>query len=140
MHAWFTLCPNTSHHKNRNTIHAVADITLLCFDLYTCCACYRYPRDRECKCDRDVALFCGMPRVPWCQQPARPRIKVLQPAYSQRPSDKDPQAWISDGDSSVCGPSKMLTLMTVPLTHQGILVQKDDTAVAKSQTGWQSKM
>ena len=27
--------------------------------------------------DHDVELFCSTPRVPWRQQPARPRIKVL---------------------------------------------------------------
>ena len=42
--------------------------------------------------DRDVELFCSTPSVPWRQQPARPRIKVLQPAYSQGPSDEDPQS------------------------------------------------
>ena len=26
---------------------------------------------------RDVELFCSTPRVPWRQQPAQPRIKVL---------------------------------------------------------------
>ena len=43
--------------------------------------------------------------------------------YSSQPIVKDqatrtPKAWISDSDSSLCGPSKTLKLMTVPLTHQ----------------------
>ena len=70
-----TLCPNTEY-------YALADITLLRFDVrafthtHTYCARYGYPGDRECR-DRDVELFRSTPRVPWRQQPARPRIKVL---------------------------------------------------------------
>ena len=79
-----TLCPNTADRKN-SKYYALADITLLRFDVrafahtYTYCA-LRVPgqeieseRDR----DRDVKLFCSTPRVPWRQQPARPRLKVL---------------------------------------------------------------
>ena len=42
--------------------------------------------------DRDVELFCSTPHVPWLQEPARLKIKVLQPTYSQEPSDDDPQS------------------------------------------------
>ena len=53
--------------------------TLLRFDVrafantyvYMLCA-LRVPRS-----ERYVELFCSTPRVPWRQQPARPRIKVL---------------------------------------------------------------
>ena len=65
--------------------YALADITLLRFDVrafahtHICCARYGYPGDDESERyrDRDVELFCSTPRVPWRQQPARPRIKVL---------------------------------------------------------------
>ena len=88
---------------------------------YTCCARYctgTQEIESECYPHRDVELFCSTPRVPWRQQPAQRRIKVPQPAYSQGPSDEDPKAWLSDGDSSLCGPSKTLKLMTVPLIHR----------------------
>ena len=56
--------------------YALADITLLHFD-----ACARATGTQDLENERyhgrDVELFCSTPRVPWRQQPARPRIKVL---------------------------------------------------------------
>ena len=98
--SWFTLCPNTADHKN-SQCNILADITFLRFDVYTCSARATGTHEIEGErfCDRDVALFCSTPCVPWRQQPARPRIKVPQPTYSRRSSDKDPKTWISDSDS-----------------------------------------
>ena len=66
--------------------YALADITLLRFDVRAFAA-YVYMHaaravgtqeiESERYRDRDVELFCSTPRVPWRQQPARPRIKVL---------------------------------------------------------------
>ena len=74
------LCPNTAERKN-SKYYALADITLLRFDVrafaHTARATGTQEIDSECYRDRDVELFCSTPRVPWRQQPVRPRIKVL---------------------------------------------------------------
>ena len=91
------ICPNTADHKI-SKYYALTDITLLRFDVRIIVHAARAPpvHTQEIKSERyrdcDVELFCSSPRVPWCQQPARPRIKLLQPAYSQGPSDEDPQS------------------------------------------------
>ena len=82
-----TLCPNTADCKN-STYYALADITLLHFDVRAFAHTYmlralRVPRRSRVNAivNCDVELFCSTPRVPWRQQPARPRIKVTKISF-----------------------------------------------------------
>ena len=54
---------------------------LTCVHLHICIHAARATGTQEIESeryrDRDVRLFRSTPRVPWRQQPARPRIKVL---------------------------------------------------------------
>ena len=100
--------------------------------------------------DRDVELPYSVVRHVYHGASSR-RDRELN--YSSQPIAKNqatmtPKAWISTGDSSLCGHLlKTLKLMAYDSTVdtkaqklcEGVLVQKDDTAVAKRQTGWQSK-
>ena len=71
--------------------YALADITLLRFDvrayvpIHAAYATSTREKGSKRYGNRDVEVFCSTPRVPWLQQPARQRIKVIQPAYSQGP-------------------------------------------------------
>ena len=102
---------------------ALADITLPRFDvriIYMLRVRYRHPKYRGPRVNA-TAMSCYSVVHHVYHGTSSRRDRELK--YSSQPIAKDqatrtPKAWISDGDSSLCGPSKTLKLMTVPLTQR----------------------
>ena len=105
-----TLCPNTADGKN-SKYYALADITLLRFDvcvhlrirIHAARATGTREIESERYRDRDVELFCSTPRVT-CASSRRDReLKYSSQPIVKNQATMNPKAWISTGDSSLCG-------------------------------------
>ena len=111
-----TLCPNTADRKN-SKYYAVADITLLRFDVrafahtyvrtYTCCARYRYKIPKSSRVNTIAIAMSSYSVVLHVYHGASSRCD-RELKYSSQPIAKNqatmtPKAWISTGDSSLCG-------------------------------------
>ena len=128
--------------------YALADITLLHFDVhtYTCCARW-YPRDRELN---TTAIAMSSYSVVHHVYHGTSNRRDRELKYSSQPIAKD-QASRTPKRGSLTVTllfadhlrrSSLYDSTVDTLAQQlceGVLVEKDDTAVAKHQTGWQSK-